>query len=360
MSSTGTDTATTPGAARADDRTDDRTAPVARPAGAEVEILRRDPAPVRWLVAWRRSGRAEGRRSEFHPLRAAGLGAAVVALAVFLPGAAVFLGMLVGLIVVHEAAHYVVARRSGMRPVEFFVGFGPTVWSGRTSTGLRYGVKLLPAGGYVKIPGMSPTEEVESSLEPFTYRAASRGRRLAVILAGPLSNLVLAVVLFALYAITSPTIDATPSGVLFGSLDLLWDVTAGTLQSLFHLVTGAGDYATSVAGGQAPDQRMLSVVGGAQVTEQLLAGEQGKLLVMAGLFSASVGVLNLLPVLPLDGGHAVVVLAEGALARIRRRPTLRLDTRRLQPIALAVVATFLLLGVSSMWVDVLHPVSIGG
>jgi hypothetical protein len=55
-----------------------------------------------------------------------------------------------------------------------------------------------------------------------------------------------------------------------------------------------------------------------------------------------------------------VVLAEGALARIRRRPTLRLDTRRLQPIALAVVATFLLLGVSSMWVDVLHPVSIGG
>lgn len=86
MSSTGTDTATTPDMTRVDDRT----APAARPAGAEVEVLRRDPAPVRWLVAWRRSGRAEGRRSEFHPLRAAGLGAAVLALAVFLPGAAVF------------------------------------------------------------------------------------------------------------------------------------------------------------------------------------------------------------------------------------------------------------------------------
>ena len=337
----------------------DRPVPRSEP-GPAIEVLRRDPLPVRWWVAWRRAGRAEGRRSEFHPFRAAALTAAVVVLALVLPGAAVFLGMLVGLIVVHEAAHLLVARRCGMRPVEFFVGFGPTVWANRSASGLRYGVKLFPAGGYVKIPGMGPTEQVESSLEPFTYRAASRGRRLAVILAGPLSNLVLALALFVLYALTSPTIDAGPGRVLLGSIDLLWDVTVGTIQSLFHLVTGAGDYAASVAGGQAPDQRMLSVVGGAQVTDQLLADQQGKLLVMAGLFSASVGVLNLLPVLPLDGGHAVVVLVEGFLARIRRRPTLQLDTRRLQPIALAVVATFLLLGVSSMWVDVLHPVSIGG
>ena len=325
-----------------------------------ITVVRRDPAPVRWWVAWRRAGRAEGRRREFHPVRGAVLVAAVVALAVVVPGAAVFLGMLVGLIVVHEAAHYVVARRCGMRPVEFFVGFGPTVWSARTRDGLRYGLKLLPAGGYVKIPGMGPAEQVESSLEPFTYRAASRGRRLAVILAGPLSNLVLALVLFALYAATSPTIDPTPARIVLGSFDLLWDVTTGTLHSMYGLVTGAGDYAASVAGGQAPDQRMLSVVGGAQVTDQLLAGEQGKLLVMAGLFSASVGILNLLPILPLDGGHAVVVVAEGVLARIRRRPTLQLDTRRLQPVALAVVGAFLLLGVSSMWVDVLHPVQLGG
>jgi len=330
------------------------------PTGGSITVVRRDPAPLRWWIAWRRAGRGEGRSREFHPLRAAVLLVASIVLAVRLPGAAVFLGMLVALIVVHEAAHYVVARRCGMRPVEFFVGFGPTVWSSRTAGGLRYGVKLLPAGGYVKIPGMSPTETVESSAEPFTYRAASRGRRLAVILAGPVSNLLLALVLFALYAVTSPTVDASPAGVVLGSFDLLWDVTTGTLHSLFTLVTGAGDYAASVAGGQPPDQRMLSVVGGAQVTDQLLAGEQGKLLVMAGLFSASVGVLNLLPVLPLDGGHAVVVLAEGVLSRIRRRPTLRLDTRRLQPVALAVVVGFLLLGISSMWVDVLHPVNLGG
>jgi len=326
---------------------------------ASITVVRRDPAPLRWLVAWRRSGRAEGRRREFHPIRAVVLIAAAALLAVQLPGAAIFLGMLVGLIVVHEAAHYIVARRCGMRPEEFFVGFGPTVWSSRTATGLRYGVKLLPVGGYVKIPGMSPTEVVESSNEPYTYRAATRARRLAVILAGPLSNLALALALFALYALTSPTVDASPLGVVLGSLDLLWDVTVGTLHSLFTLFTGAGDYAASVAGGQAPDQRMLSVVGGAQVTDQLLAGEQWKLLVMAGLFSASVGILNLLPVLPLDGGHAAVVLAESVMARVRRRPSLRLDTRRLQPLALAVVAAFLLLGVTSMWVDVLHPVSLG-
>jgi len=326
---------------------------------ATITVVRRDPAPLRWLVAWRRSGRAEGRRREFHPIRAVVLIAAAALLAAQLPGAAIFLGMLVGLIIVHEAAHYIVARRCGMRPEEFFVGFGPTVWSSRTATGLRYGVKLLPVGGYVKIPGMSPTEVVESSNEPYTYRAATRGRRLAVILAGPLSNLALALALFALYAVTSPTVDATPAGVVFGSFDLLWDVTAGTLQSLFHLVTGAGDYAASVAGGQPPDQRMLSVVGGAQVTDQLLDGQPGRLLVMAGLFSASVGILNLLPVPPLDGGHAAVVLAESVMARVRRRPSLRLDTRRLQPLALAVVAAFLLLGVTSMWVDVLHPVSLG-
>ena len=346
-----------------------QTAPVAEPAAdrastrmpsAEITVVRRDPAPVRWWIALRRAGRAEGRSREFHPVRAAVLAAACAALANYLPGAAVFLAMLVALIVVHEAAHYVVARRCGMRPVEFFVGFGPTVWSARTRGGLRYGVKLLPAGGYVKIPGMGPTETVEASLEPFTYRAASRWRRLAVILAGPVSNLVLALVLFATYAMVSPEIHASFVNAVTGSFRMLVDVTVGTLTALFDLVTGAGDYASSVASGQAPDQRMLSVVGGSQVTAELLQQDQGRLLVMAGLFSASVGVLNLLPVLPLDGGHATVVVAEAVMAKVRRRPSLRLDASRLQPIALAVVVAFLALGVSSMWVDALHPVTLAG
>src|SRR5665811_1807151 len=65
---------------------------------------------------------------------------------------------LVAAIMLHEWGHFVTARRFGMRADRFFLGFGPTLWSTRVGE-TEYGVKAIPAGGFVRIKGMSPTDE---------------------------------------------------------------------------------------------------------------------------------------------------------------------------------------------------------
>ena len=98
---------------------------------------------------------------------------------------------IVALIMAHEAGHYFTARRAGMKVTEFFLGFGPRVWSFRRGE-TEYGVKAIPAGGYVRIVGMSNLEEVDPDDEPRTYRQAKFGKRLTVVVAGVSVNIILA------------------------------------------------------------------------------------------------------------------------------------------------------------------------
>jgi membrane-associated protease RseP (regulator of RpoE activity) len=101
---------------------------------------------------------------------------------------------IVALIMLHEAGHYFTAKRAGMKVTEFFLGFGPRVWSFRRGE-TEYGVKAIPAGGYVRIVGMSNLEDVDDEEESRTFRHATFGNRLTVILAGVSVNLILAFVL---------------------------------------------------------------------------------------------------------------------------------------------------------------------
>jgi membrane-associated protease RseP (regulator of RpoE activity) len=322
-------------------------------SSTEPVVLRDDPAPVRLARRWRRAGQAEGRNQEWHAVRAIGVVIALGLLWAWQPGAIAFVSILTALVFVHELGHYVVARRVGMAPTDFFVGFGPTVWARTTKSGLRYGVKILPAGGFVKIPGMGPRDEVEASREAFTYRAASRRNRLAVILAGVAVNFVVAVVLFAGFAVTQPGVG--PTQAVTTGFSQTTEVATGTLSGLGSLVFGADDYARSVASGEVPENRMMSPIGGAQVADGLLEVAPGRLLLLAGIFSASLALLNLLPLLPLDGGHAALVVIESAVARIRRRPTLRLDPNRFTPVAVVVLVVLLSVSASAMYLDILYP-----
>jgi membrane-associated protease RseP (regulator of RpoE activity) len=101
---------------------------------------------------------------------------------------------IVALIMLHEAGHYFTAKRAGMKVTEFFLGFGPRVWSFRRGE-TEYGVKVIPAGGYVRIVGMSNLEDVDPDEEPRTFRHGTFGNRLTVILAGVSVNLILAFLL---------------------------------------------------------------------------------------------------------------------------------------------------------------------
>jgi membrane-associated protease RseP (regulator of RpoE activity) len=102
---------------------------------------------------------------------------------------------LVALIMLHEAGHCIMAKRANMLVTEFFVGFGPRLWSFRSGE-TEYGVKAIPLGGYVRIIGMSNMEEVDPADEARTYRAGTTANKLKVILAGVTVNLLLAYLLF--------------------------------------------------------------------------------------------------------------------------------------------------------------------
>jgi RIP metalloprotease RseP len=97
-------------------------------------------------------------------------------------------------IFLHELGHFLVAKRAGMKVTEFFIGFGPRIWSFRRGE-TEYGIKALPAGAYVRIIGMHNLEPVDPADEARTYRAQPYHKRLPVVLAGPFANFAIALVL---------------------------------------------------------------------------------------------------------------------------------------------------------------------
>jgi regulator of sigma E protease len=113
---------------------------------------------------------------------------------------AVFLGFCL-LIMLHEAGHFVAAKKTGMRVERFFLFFGPTIWSFKRGE-TEYGIKSIPLGGYVRITGMNPEEEIPPEVEDRAYYRRKVWKRIVVIGAGPLVNIVLAfAILFAVFAI---------------------------------------------------------------------------------------------------------------------------------------------------------------
>ena len=66
----------------------------------------------------------------------------------------IFLVALLFSVMLHETGHFVMAKRFGMKAPQFFVGFGPTLWSTKVG-GTEYGLKAIPLGGYTKIVGMT-------------------------------------------------------------------------------------------------------------------------------------------------------------------------------------------------------------
>lgn len=99
-------------------------------------------------------------------------------------------------ILAHEFGHYIVAKRTGMRVTEFFIGFGPRIWSFRRGE-VEYGLKAIPLGAYVKTPGMTSLEtDIPPEFEQRTFRAQKSWKRILMIFAGPAMNLLLALVGF--------------------------------------------------------------------------------------------------------------------------------------------------------------------
>jgi hypothetical protein len=105
----------------------------------------------------------------------------LLALLGFSAGFSVFIVVLSLLVILflHELGHYLVAKKAGMKVTEFFIGFGPKLWSFRRGE-TEYGVKAIPAGAYVRVIGMNNLDPVPEEDEERTYRRARLRDRLCV------------------------------------------------------------------------------------------------------------------------------------------------------------------------------------
>jgi membrane-associated protease RseP (regulator of RpoE activity) len=366
-----------------------------------------------------------------------------------------FVLILAVVIMIHEAGHFVLARRFGMKVEQFFLGFGPRIWS-TTRGETEYGVKAILLGGYVRIAGMNPFVEPKEEDLPRTYGAKPVWQRTLVILAGPVTHFLMAFVALWTYftfigeprAVTplvtavAPTLGGTTSpaaaaGVRPGDEVIAVDgrvmglnsfvsytrshegvpvevtlvgregrrvVTMTPVESViggeraprFGVTLAPGSVLTrtdrgpidalALAGEELSGQAVLvlrglgdafgpegivrryeslfgdrprsptdvvSVAGVARAAGGLVSrGYFDQLLFMFVQLNIVVGLLNLLPLPPLDGGHLAVLLVE----KVRRRP---IDARKLIPVSAAVLVLLVVLMLPVLLLDFFEPLPLG-
>ena len=117
------------------------------------------------------------------------------------------------LVILHELGHFAVAKWVGMRVEKFSLFFPPTLVS-RKRGETEYAIGAIPAGGYVKITGMNPDEDLPEEVRDRAYHAQPVWKRIAVIAAGPAVNVVVALLLlvmfFALIGRETPSTEVGP------------------------------------------------------------------------------------------------------------------------------------------------------
>ena len=140
------------------------------------------------------------------------------------------------LVLVHEWGHYIVARRTGVRVLKFSIGFGPEL-IGTTRGDTRWCVSVIPFGGYVKFAGDNPEESRDGAKDEFLSQSV--GVRSAIVLAGPVMNYILAILLLAgvLYFAGEPVANSTKIGeIVDGSVAESIGIRAG---DVIQAVNGA-------------------------------------------------------------------------------------------------------------------------
>ena len=118
------------------------------------------------------------------------------------------------LVILHELGHFTVAKAVGMRVEKFSLFFPPTLVSKKVGE-TEYAIGAIPLGGYVKITGMNPDEDLPDEVRTRAYYSQPVWKRIAVIVAGPAVNLVLALLLlFVFFSAIGPTTATDKVGTI--------------------------------------------------------------------------------------------------------------------------------------------------
>ncbi len=380
-----------------------------------------------------------------------------------------FIAILIVIVMLHELGHFVTAKRAGMKVTEYFVGFGPRLWSVRRGE-TEYGVKAIPAGGYVRIVGFTSTEEVAEEDEPRAYRQQPFHQRIIVASAGSVMHLLIAFVLALVLVLTfgvgsnnysvaalerwsgvaqtpaqlaglktgdtivsingksftNPNsmediigrstgksvelgverdgklihleatprsgkgitvqgqklkdrgylgvqIDSAPQSVSLLSspwkaLDDMWQITAAEVagigqtfsphgvSSVVQQVTNS-KAATSAADDPGSAPRPVSIVGITHLGAQ--AEQDGLASVLVLLISINVvfALLNMLPMIPLDGGHVAIAAYEWVRTK-KGRAYYRADITKLFPVAALFIAFLAFFVFAGIYLDITHPLQL--
>ena len=136
-----------------------------------------------------------------------------------------FLGF-AALVILHEAGHFFAAKAVGMR-VERFALFFPPLIARRKKGETEYAIGSIPLGGYVKITGMNPAEEIPPEHAHRAYYRQPVWKRITVIAAGPFVNIALAFIILAGVYMNAGTVEPP---LVVGTVEKNWPA-AGVLES---------------------------------------------------------------------------------------------------------------------------------
>jgi membrane-associated protease RseP (regulator of RpoE activity) len=377
----------------------------------------------------------------------------------------IVVGAIIVMVMVHELGHFATAKWAGMKVTEYFVGFGPRLWSVRKGE-TDYGFKPILLGGYVKIIGMTSAEEVHPDDEPRSYRQQPFGKRIIVASAGSFMHFVMAFMLLwvAIVAFgvgqpnrvevagfvpgitaaqhaglqpgdqitavnghqlgsnaptqltgvinrsanqsvvltvdrngTTMNVTVVPTaghktntgvgeapgpnakGQTVGLLGIsedsartgegpvralgtagraLGSITAATVTAVphafsnaFHSLTNSQDAAQTAQSGDRPQ----SIVGASRYAVDALHHGVLYLIFVLVLLNIGFALLNMLPMLPLDGGHVAIAGYEWARTR-RGHKRYQADVTKMMPFVYSFVAVLLLFSLSILYLDIAHPV----
>lgn len=197
--------------------------------------------------------------------------------------------MLGFLVLIHESGHFFVAKLCKVRVNEFAIGFGPVIWKKQGAV-TKYALRLIPLGGFVSMEG-----EAERSTKEGSFSEASVLKRMAIIVAGGLVNIIFAIILF--WCLSASFVG--PKNAFYNVGYFLKSMAEGVIQ---------------IFTGKASIDQMMGPVGISSVVSKT-SGIADFIYIVSAI-SLSLGVTNLLPFPPLDGGKVVLLIIEG----IRRKP----------------------------------------
>lgn len=193
------------------------------------------------------------------------------------------------LIFIHELGHFLVAKFFKVKIKQFAIGFGPTIWK-KQGKETSYELKLIPMGGFVNMLGEEEPVEDERA-----YNKKSIPKKICILLAGGMVNII-----FGLFvcAIIASSILGVKNGLIFTG-----EFLGATFEGIVQLFTG-----------KVEAEQLVGVVG----ISDMVVETNGirEFMYMLAVISVSLGVTNLLPFPPLDGGKILLLIIQA----IRRKP----------------------------------------